>query len=74
MSYQFNIDDFAKSLIGKTEDEARKLVYTNTVWCKGLQLRVMQKNGTNYLGTCDCNFDRINLRIENDLIIYAGVG
>lgn len=62
-------NEFTETLIGKTEDEARNIIFNN-----GYHYRVTIKDGNYYVMTRDYRVDRINLVIKDNLIIKADLG
>lgn len=63
------INEFIESLIGKTEDEAKKMIMDN-----GYDYRETFRDGAHYMVTDDFRLDRVNLDIENCKIIKADLG
>jgi hypothetical protein len=54
---------FATSLINKNLEEAHRLcVFNNYV------IRVIEKDGEAYMQTMDLKFNRINVRVKNNII------
>ena len=53
----------AEALLGKTEEEARKLVEASCC-----TLRVMKLNGEELIGTADYVPNRINVAVENGVV------
>jgi hypothetical protein len=66
---EFDEDKFLDSLINLTEEEA-----TNKVNENGYYVRVTQRDGREYMITCDFTLNRINFHIENGLITKATTG
>lgn len=56
-------------LIGKNKDDAQKIVENY-----GYSFRITSENGNDYMITCDFRTDRVNVKIEDDLIISAELG
>lgn len=61
--------ELLSNIVGMTEETGRGLceVY-------GYATRVTRKDGNPYIITHDLRFDRINLQIENGLIVKADIG
>jgi hypothetical protein len=57
------------SLIGKTLDQANEMAGFS-----GFSIRVVKENGTPYMVTCDLQFTRINVEIENGIVIKNHIG
>jgi hypothetical protein len=66
---EFDEDKFLDSLINLTEEEA-----TNKVNESDYYVRITQRDGKDYMITCDLRFDRINFHINNGLITEATIG
>lgn len=56
-------------LIGKNKSEAKKIVEDNSY-----VFRITSENGNDYMITCDFRMDRINVEINDDIIINAYFG
>lgn len=56
-------------LIGKPKSEAKKMIEDN-----GYVFRITSEDGNNYIVTCDFRMDRINIEINDDIIINAYFG
>jgi hypothetical protein len=54
------------SVLGKTEEEGVKYLKEN-----GVNYRVVRKDDTNYVVTCDFVSDRVNVELDNDVITYC---
>jgi hypothetical protein len=56
-------------LIGKNKYDAQKIVENY-----GYSFRITSENGNHYMITCDFRTDRVNVKIENDIIteVYLG--
>lgn len=63
------MDILVGSLVGKTKKEALKLCKAN-----GYFPRITKEDETNFMGTMDLRFDRINLSIEKGLVTQASIG
>jgi hypothetical protein len=61
--------EFLDTLINLTEEEA-----TNKANENGYYVRVTQRDGKDYMITCDFRIDRINFHIENGFVIEATTG
>lgn len=57
------------SIIDKNKSDAKKIVEDN-----GYVFRITSENSNDYIITCDFRTDRVNVKIENDLIISAELG
>ena len=57
------------NIIGKTEQEGIKLLQYNNI-----KYRIVRKDSCNYIVTCDFNYNRVNLEIDNDIITYYHKG
>ena len=57
------------SVIGKTLNQAKELAGFS-----GFSVRVTRLDEEIYMVTMDLNFDRINVEIENDIIINSRIG
>lgn len=64
-----DIEPFLESLKGKTEVEAREL-------CKDTEytVRKVREDGEHFIITMDLRFNRINLELENGLIVKCDIG
>lgn len=60
---------FPKNLVGLTE-EAAKAKITEL----GMKVRVRNRDGETFMGTCDYRTDRVNLSIDNGKITNATIG
>lgn len=58
-----------KDYIGKTKEEAIKIAENN-----GFTWRIVEENGVAYMVTMECRPDRINFRLNSDIVIdvYGG--
>lgn len=56
-------------LIGKNKHDVQKIVEYH-----GYSFRITSENGNDYMITCDFNPERVNVKIQNDLIIDADLG
>ena len=61
--------ELLESLIGKTKEDAQKLCDENR-----FKMRVIREDSNNYKITLDCRFDRINIRLDNNLVTSCDVG
>ncbi|MGH3443225.1 MAG: hypothetical protein ACRDUY_14535 [Nitriliruptorales bacterium] len=59
----------AKEVVGLTEAEA-----TDRILAAGAEPRVVSRDGEDYAVTDDYRTDRINLRIEDGIVVHADVG
>jgi hypothetical protein len=66
---EFDEDKFLDSLINLTEQEA-----TNKANENGYYVRVTQRDGREYMITCDFTLNRVNFHIENGLVTKATTG
>jgi hypothetical protein len=57
------------SLLGLTEAEAVIKIKE-----AGLRSRIKSRNGKAFVGTEDVNLNRVNLHVENDLVVRAYFG
>ena len=60
-----NID----TIIGKTEEEGIEILEENSI-----DYRVVRKDLTNYIITCDFIPERVNIEIDNDVITSYSKG
>lgn len=58
-----------KEYCGKTLEEATKLAETN-----GFITRIVENNGNSFILTMDYKSDRINFRVNNNIVIGAHGG
>lgn len=56
-------------LIGKTEKEAKQLIEQS-----GFHCRITKRDDYYFVCTMDFNLRRINLKIENDIVVSANIG
>lgn len=57
------------SVLGKTEEEAKLLASSS-----GFSTRVVQRDDEKFVVTMDLRFDRLNLYIENNIVIKSNIG
>lgn len=62
-------DLLLESVIGKTLDQANHLAGFS-----GFTIRVVRENGESYMITADLKLTRINVEIENGLVIKSYLG
>ncbi len=62
-------NNIARQCISLTEEKARELCEENNI-----RVRAVCKNGHNFIVTRDYRIDRINLKIENDIVVQAYLG
>lgn len=64
------IDKEFEEIIGLQEHEAKKMLQKMGV----KTIRTMERNGHQFIGTCDHRLDRVNIRIQDDAVyqIYRG--
>lgn len=58
-----------ENLIGKNKYDAQKIVESH-----GYIFRITSENGNYYMITCDFKTNRVNVKIEDDLIVEADLG
>ena len=56
-------------VVGMTEEEAKDFCETNEK-----QFRITERDGKAYLGTCDYHASRINVTLEQGVVVGAGLG
>jgi len=61
-----NEEIYLDSILGKTEEEGTKYLKENNV-----EFRVVRKDDTNFICTCDFNPNRVNIELDNDIITYC---
>lgn len=66
---KFISDYYTKKLIGKTEQEAEKILNKDKVY-----FRIVCRDGISFWVTQDIREDRINLNIKNNKVIEAYIG
>lgn len=59
----------ANEVIGMTEADAIAKIET-----AGFVYRIMERDGVNFMGTCDYRTDRVNLSITEGVVTHADVG
>ena len=64
-----DIKEIAKSLIGKTKRDAYMICAMNGFVC-----HVAKENGEIFVKTCDVNFSRINIVVENLIVTDVKIG
>ena len=72
MSEEAILDERAawlESVIGQTEEAVRDVVVQG-----GGKFRVRSRDGEQYFGTADLNMNRLNVHIENGVIVKATFG
>jgi hypothetical protein len=57
------------TLIGLTEAEA-----VSQIEKAGMIARVMERNGEDFIGTCEYRTDRVNLQVANDTVYKVSIG
>ena len=57
------------SLVGLTEVEALDEIAHNN-----MKVRIRNRDGQAFMGTCDYRMDRVNLNIKNNLVVSATIG
>ena len=62
------IEQIKEQVIGMTEEEGIKLISENDI-----NYRIVIKDSKPYIITCDFNMDRLNLEIENNIIIKCEI-
>ncbi len=60
---------FAANLINKQLEEAHRLCVFNNY-----TIRVIEKDGEDYMQTMDLKFNRINVRVKNNIIYDISLG
>jgi hypothetical protein len=60
---------FPKNLVGLTEDEAKAKITD-----LGMKVRIRNRDGETFMGTCDYRRDRVNLSIDNGKVTNATIG
>lgn len=58
-----------QSLIGKTEKEAKQLIEQS-----GFKCRITKRDDYYFVCTMDYRMDRVNLKIENEIVVSATIG
>jgi len=54
------------SVLGKTEEEGVEYLKENNI-----NYRIVRKDDTNFIVTCDFIPDRVNVELDNDVITYC---
>jgi len=54
------------SVLGKTEEEGVEYLKENNI-----NYRIVRKDDTNFVVTCDFIPDRVNVELDNDVITYC---
>ena len=62
-------EELLKSLIGKTKEDAQKLCDENK-----FKMRIFREDSTSYAITMNYRFDRINVRLDNNLVTSCDAG
>lgn len=62
-------DYFLTSLIGKSEEDAKKLCSEND-----FHYRVVREDSKHYMVTCDYRLDRVNIEIDNGIVTKFDIG
>ncbi len=64
-----NVNSLKDKIIGMTSEDAQNLASE-----KCIHLRIMKRDGKSLIGTRDLRMDRINLTVENNIIVETKVG
>ena len=62
------IEQIREKVIGMTEEDSIKLISENDI-----NYRIVMRDSKPYIITCDLKMDRLNLEIENNIIIKCGI-
>jgi len=60
---------FAAALIGKSLDKAKEMAEFSEY-----TIRVVEKDGESLLCTMDLRFNRINVKVSNNIITHTSIG
>lgn len=63
------MEDYLVDLEGRSKNNA-----ISKLTLDGYDYRIVREDNTNYMITCDFNLHRINLEIEDDIVVIAGIG
>lgn len=63
------MNEFISTLIGKMELSAKAEITKHD-----MVFRIMWRDGVSFVGTADCRADRINLEIQDGIVIHASIG
>jgi hypothetical protein len=63
-------EEVSKEVVGLTKEEAIKTIR----FCYGYSSRIVSDDNGQYMVTMDLRFNRINLYIENGLVVKTDVG
>ncbi len=64
-----DINEIKDLIIGMSYDDAKKICDENNIW-----LRMTMRDGERFIITMDLRMDRLNVHIENDLIVKSKIG
>ncbi len=64
-----NIEQIKEQVIGMLKDKGIKLILENDI-----NYRIIRTDSINYVVTCNFIMDRLNLEIENNIIIKCEIG
>lgn len=63
------INEFLESLIGKSKEEVSEICSS-----KNYRVRLSREDSTNYVGTCDLRFDRVNIQVDSGIVTKCSIG